>query len=322
MTKLSIPVLACLLIAAPGCGDDGQSALPDAAENIDAGDDTDNVDGGDDTGDIDAGDDTGDIDAGDDTGDIDAGDDTGDIDAGDNTDVEPTAFRITTLELVDPHARLGCGDVTTIFNNQLTAAINEDGDGDEFLDLSGLAVFRPLDQGATQTPVDVIVGADCTVPADTTTCAGNAMQSVVSSTAENDAAATCSVVVLDSTNPDYDPTPSASATPCFSAAAPGSLILEVSGTQIELVDVAASATYDGDPATGLSNGVLRGFISEAQANNVVLSTDFGDFTLSSLFLGGEDNTCADGDDRDTGPGDESGWYIYLAFTAQEVPYSE
>jgi hypothetical protein len=47
----------------------------------------------------------------------------------------------------------------------------------------------------------------------------------------------------------------------------------------------------------------------------------GDVPLSSLLPGGADN-CAGHDDRDTGPGGESGWYAYLTFSAEAVAYSE
>lgn len=348
MTKLYGCALACLLIAAPACDDGGDPAVADAGETVDASGPG-NVDAGSNPGDVDAGSNPGDGDAGDvdggahdggafDAGDVDGGAldggafdggsfDAGDVDGSSQTE-EPTAFRITTLELLDPRpiGTVICLDATDIVNGQLDDAITGDGDQDGLLDLNAVMVFRPLDQAAAQSPLDVLVGADCTAPGSTTTCSANPAQSVVTTTAQNDSATACKVVVASSTNPDSDPAPSASATPCFAAAGPGSLILEIGGSPVELVDVAGSATYEGDPATGLIHGVLRGFVSETQANGITLQTDFGDFTLSSLLLGGQGNDCASpsgiDDDRDTGPNDESGWYIYLAFTANQVPFTE
>lgn len=66
-----------------------------------------------------------------------------------------TAFRLTDLDLRDPHIFvnfLGCRDVTDTqlvgysFNSDTQTRIQTDGDSDGFLDLSHLIVFDPLDQ--------------------------------------------------------------------------------------------------------------------------------------------------------------------------------
>jgi hypothetical protein len=90
----------------------------------------------------------------------------------------------------------------------------------------------------------------------------------------------------------------------------------------QLSEVAGAATYDGDPATGLVHGLLRGFLNEAQADATTVTLPLlGDVPLSSLLPGGTD-CCADHDDRDMDSGGASGWYVYLTFTAVEVPYTE
>jgi hypothetical protein len=76
----------------------------------------------------------------------------------------------------------------------------------------------------------------------------------------------------------------------------------------------------------LINGIIRGFISEADADSIELPAGLplvGEQPVSSLFPGGTGN-CRTGegiDDRDIGPDSEPGWYFYLNFTAHEVDWT-
>lgn len=239
----------------------------------------------------------------------------------------PTAFRLTDLDLLDPHAfaMIGaCNDVTDVQNDGFETDINEDNEGpdaddpDGLLDLSGLAVFRPLDQAAENVNAEVLLGADCTAPIEGTTCTRGEASSIQTS-GSNDSASACDVVLPDTTTDDYDPSPEPAPAPCFAVAGPTG-VLEFG--VFELSEVAGAATYDGDPATGLVNGVLRGFLSEEHADAAMVDVPLlGEVPLSSLLPGGTD-CCADGDDRDTDSDGASGWYVYLTFTAAQVPYSD
>jgi hypothetical protein len=262
----------------------------------------------------------------------DDGGDGGDTSDGDGPDAAPAegpvvAFRITELALRDPHAfvQIGaCNDVTDVQNDGFQEDIEEDNEGpdddenpDGLLDLSGLAVFRPLDQAAGGVTLDVVLGADCTAPIDGTSCTlGDA--STIRATGSNDASAACDVILADTTNGDYDPAPAPAPAPCFAADAPAG-VLEFGPFQLS--EVAGAATYDGDPATGLANGLLRGFLSEAHADAATVDTALGEMVLSSLLPGGTGN-CAEHDDRDEDAGGASGWYVYLSFAAVEVPFTE
>ena len=253
-------------------------------------------------------------------------------DGGDEADGAPiegpvVAFRITDLDLLDPHAFVNigaCNDVTEVQNDGFETDITEDNEGpddpdnpDGLLDLSGLAIFRPLNQSVAEVRLEVVLGADCTAPIESTTCtAGDA--SSIDATGSNHADSPCDVLLADTTNGDYDPAPQPAPPPCFDADAPAG-VLEVGAFQLS--EVAGAATYDGDPATRLVDGVLRGFLSEAHADATTVNTALGDMVLSSLLPGGTDN-CAEHDDRDEDAGGASGWYVYLAFTAEEVPYTE
>ncbi len=258
-------------------------------------------------------------------------DGSGDNGGGADADVDPgapdVAFRLTDLDLRDPHAYafLGaCNDVTEVENDDFQTQIEEDNEGpdsdnpDGLLDLSGLAVFRPLDQAAHDVILEVVLGADCTAPIESTSCSkGDA--STVMATGANDTAAACDVVLADTTNGDYDPGLEPAPAPCFAAAASEG-VLEFGSFQLS--EVAGAATYDGDPATGLIHGVLRGFLNEEYADATTITLPvLGDKPLSSLLPGGTD-CCADHDDRDSDTGGASGWYVYLTFTAAEVTYSE
>jgi len=103
--------------------------------------------------------------------------------------------------------------------------------------------------------------------------------------------------------------------------------------QIPLKGTQLAARYNGNPATTLTNGLARGFLSEAAADNIMidleLSTAAGDpINLSlhqplSYMLAGGTNNCKTAqtgvDDRDRNPpGDpngERGWWFYLGFQA-------
>jgi hypothetical protein len=250
---------------------------------------------------------------------------------GADADVDPNApdvaFRLTDLDLLDPHAFAfigACNDVTEVENDGFQTQISEDNKGPEgdnpdgLLDLSGMAIFRPLDQSAHDVRLEVLLGADCTAPIESTSCTkGDA--SSITGTGANDTAAACDVVLADTTNGDYDPALEPAPAPCFAAEAPQG-VLEFGAFQLS--EVAGAATYDGDPATGLMHGLLRGFLNEEYADSTNVDVPIlGSKPLSSLLPGGTDN-CADHDDRDMDSGGASGWYVYLTFTAVEVPYSE
>lgn len=129
---------------------------------------------------------------------------------------------------------------------------------------------------------------------------------------------------------------------------------------IPLKGLQVAATYQGDPATKLVNGLVRGFLPESAADQTVISisTPALDIRLSSALAGGADKcyggdkdgmpctmvgeaqcpggtcvlSCApsvsnhDQDDRDRNPPDnvngERGWWFYLEFEAEPVAVQE
>ncbi len=240
------------------------------------------------------------------------------------TPVPPSAFRISTMSILDPHIRtvLGtsCLDIQGIVNVQLSSAIQFDNNSDGFLDLSLMNVFRPLQQTAPGGNLDIATGT-CTAPIGSTSCTpGTSSQST---TYTNVSSGTCLSPVPGTTNGSYTPAITSVPAPCF-VTAPVTQVFDLSGIQIPLENAQFSGTYGGSPATSISNGLVVGFLSETAANNIILPADLatiGGHTLSSV-LGGGTGACGTVDDRDIGPGGVSGWYFYLSYSSTKVPYSE
>ena len=94
---------------------------------------------------------------------------------------------------------------------------------------------------------------------------------------------------------------------------------------LALKQTQVAATYSGNPATGLVNGLLRGFLSEADAEAAALPAAYVSLlhaeTLAGLLAGG-DGACANHDARDSLADGTRGWWFYLSFTSTKVTYTE
>jgi len=236
----------------------------------------------------------------------------------------PTVFRVTDLDLRDPHAFFNfifCVDITdTNLNPSLATAINTDADLDGLLDLSMLLYFRPLDQVSTGGNMDLGVG-DCTAPIGTTVCDQTATSPPAPTTFSNVTIGSCLAPYAGTTSGYSPPVAPTSAPPTCFVSASVTFEFDLAGTPIPLQDVQVAANYVGDPAGSLANGLFRGFISEAVADTIVVDLGtFGTAILSSLLPGGT-GACAGGDDRDVGlDGHTLGWWFYFNYSAAEVPY--
>ncbi len=251
----------------------------------------------------------------------------------------PTAFRLDDFDIMDPHIWLdvpffGCTDFTNrglagqpSLNQRLETGVQTDTDADGLLDLSILTVFRPLSQAAATSPMSVSFPA-CSAPMSSTSCVLAAGGTRVDATATNMTSGTC-LGVLPGTVRPYSPAVAdvvAGAAPCF-VSDEQTLTVSLGGAAITLRRAQVGATYTGSPATSLSNGLIRGFLSEADADATMIDVPtMGLQPISSLLAGGT-GACAPGDDRDTimGPGGAAitGWWFYFYFSsASPVPYSE
>ncbi len=239
----------------------------------------------------------------------------------------PTAYRFTDLDLRDPHVFVnfvGCRDVTDTqlvgfsVNNELQTSIQQDGTEppDGFLDLSPTLVFRPFSSTAATTPVELHF-ARCT--ATNTTCTPGADAPALA-TATNAAAGTCLAPLAGTTRP-YSPAIATPAGPCFSTNPIPAVTINLGGIPIRLSNVRLGGTYVG--TTGISNGLMMGFISEADANTTIIPASFplvGGQPLSALLAGGS-GACPNYSDKET-VGGVVGWWFYLNFPAARVPWTD
>ena len=243
----------------------------------------------------------------------------------------PTTFRMSSLYLRDPHVYVGvsvlCLDVTDTgylgnpsLNQQLNTALTSDTDGDGYLDLSPLLIFDPLQQSAPTGDM-VFHNGLCTAPLAGTTCVIDSLNPIGRTTVVNQLTGTCLAPRAGTTRP-YSPPVASPAGPCFVTDAI-TLNLDLSGIPVSLRDGQAAATYaGGDPATSLASGLLMGFLSETDADAIIIPADIpliGGHTLASLLPGGS-GSCSSHDDRDYGTdGVTRGWWFYFNYTADPVP---
>lgn len=240
---------------------------------------------------------------------------------------EPVNFRFTSLYLRDPHvfvSFISCTDITDVplpivgfsVNGALQTNIQTDGNGDGFYDLSNLQRLYPLDENDGAAGEADFVSANCSTT--TGACATDGSLPVLSMYTSH-AIGQC-LGVIGGTTHGYLPAVTQPSGPCY-ATSPVNVTLSIGGIPVPLQNAIIGATYS-DP-THLVNGLLSGFISEADANNTILPMSIplvGGQPLSSVLPGGTGN-CASFSDKDTING-VVGWQFYLNFDASRVNYSE
>jgi len=259
----------------------------------------------------------------------------------------PAAFRFTEISIADPHPHapvgVGCTDVGVLLSGLLSLSLNNDGRDalpggvpavppDGFLDVSPTIVLRPLAQGAASTAIEVHF-AKCTAPAGTTTCRPDKKTPPPgpvppeAATTANNMNGTCLAVVPGSINEMYGmPTPAVGL--CF-VSLEISITLTLEGIPIKLQKAQVAAVYVGDPALSLADGLLRGFMTETDANETILPPTLplvGGQRLSALLPGGDpppdggnDKNCATHSDKDMQDG-ASGWWWYINFKAEKATW--
>lgn len=264
--------------------------------------------------------------------------------------VAPTAYRFTDMDIRDPHLFasvpiFGCQDVTNTvlgmdgINPQIQIAIRTDGDmpADGLLDLSVVQVFQPLMQAAgTMTPGYLTFDAECMGPYTDPRCTLPAAGMRTMATVTNmGGGAVCLGPVAGTTRAAYTPalvSPTAPAGGTCYVAMAGTVTIALAGIMINLSDAAIGGEWFGTPATEIRDGMIRGFLSEADANAAIIPAGTTGIAtidgqpISRLLRGGAMNCSMAAPmvgDLDMGPGGVRGWYFYLNFTAVDVPgYTE
>ncbi len=226
---------------------------------------------------------------------------------------DAAAFRFSDLDLRDPHVfvdLLGCRDATDTallgfsVNGALQTRIQTDTDADGLLDLSYVVEFLPLDTAQPSNLVDFGL-ANCTAPLSNTACT-EVLVSALAGDATIQSSATCAAPLPGTTRP-YLPAIASATAPCFVTPA-GSFSLDLGGIPVTLRQATLAASFVGTPPASLANGLLRGFISEADANLIILPASLpliGGRPLSALLPGGTGN-CAAFSDKDVLDG-VTGW---------------
>jgi hypothetical protein len=181
-----------------------------------------------------------------------------------------------------------------------------------------------MDPGSAQVAggdMDFVV-AECTAPMSSTTCTVSDPADVIASTFTNMSTGSCLGTLPNTVRP-YSPAVTQPQGPCFVSDAE-TISISIGDIPITLSNARIAARWSGSPPNQLLNGLIRGFISETDADATILPDSLpvvGGQTLSSILPGGTGN-CAGHSDMDVGPDNEPGWYFYLNFGAAAVPYTE
>jgi hypothetical protein len=309
----SFAVLLASTLAGAGCGGADDTESSDATSDSDTTSTSTESSGDGDSGDGDSGDGDGS------TGDGDGTTGDGDGTTGDG-DGDVTSFRISTMSIRDPHFFVDappCNDLAAVIDLLIGQALQMDADDppDDLLDLSLNLNFWPLDQAGSGGNF-VLATSECAPPYDAATCSlggGTAVATTYSNVTTGD----CLVPDPAHLSPaGYSPLPNTTSAPCFTADA-ASVNLDIGGIVLSLTDTTITAQYDADPATQLVSGVLKGFLTQADAEATILPTSLpmplGGVSVASLMAGGQGN-CAAHSDMDTHDGAQ-GWWFYADFEA-------
>ena len=240
-------------------------------------------------------------------------------------------FRIDRLALRDPHLFVEvevfgfpvCVDATDpnddfdapSFNGIVDATLNEDGSGDGNLDESPLLVFQPRGWPGGSGALALGDG-ECTAPAETTTC--SLVDTGPRGWFDNrDDAGLCRGALPDTpSDQNYQPPIPEIEAPCF-ATHPAPVSIDLADLALELAGASVSGSWTQLAGERIDPGQLRGFLSEADAEAIIIPEDIdiiGGQPLASLLPGGDGN-CAAHDDRDEFGG-ETGWWFYFDVGAE------
>ncbi|HEY8376871.1 MAG TPA: hypothetical protein VIK91_10305 [Nannocystis sp.] len=242
----------------------------------------------------------------------------------------PVAFRITALELIDPHIYtfdtvLGvCTDSTATFNGVVAQSIDD-------YDVSNTLVLRPLDPKSAIAKLQY-VSAFC-IAGDPTNCTDRMVDPALSVDLDvfNLQSGACGGTEPNSLNPDYE-SPVRPEAPCLSsekipdatplrlAAQPGMVPLDLALHDLQF---AAAYDIDGEPQQ-LVSGTIRGFLPAATAMTSAGQANGIDFIPWNVLAGGagcELDPMNAFSDIDNHPFLGQGVWMYFKFTAERVQWA-
>ena len=238
----------------------------------------------------------------------------------------PTAFRITSLEIVDPHLYfmldgMTCSDITELVNGiGLPENLKNNA-------LNLVLLVHPLDVNVAA-PTLRISEAKCNDGLDT--CADVTGTPIAKTGAENRLEGVCDGVVEGSRSAAYvEPPLAVSAAPCLvSAPTEFEFRIDPDITRLPLRHMVVTASYEeGEAGARLVNGTIRGWMSDAECASVAGTITIYPFNLWETVAGGagcqpEGVEIDDTDVLDLGAAKEDGLWFYLNFTAEEITWLE
>jgi hypothetical protein len=243
-------------------------------------------------------------------------------------------FRMSDLDLRDPHLYVnpgfGCFDITdqdiplttgTAFNPNLQAAITGDtSPADGMLDSSFLLEFRPFEETAALLRLDIASGL-CTAPMAGTSCAPDPASVAQTAGYDGLAAGSCLAPIAGTLYGPYTPEVESVAGPCF-VSTPRQVVFDLNGVALPLRELQIAGDWTATPVSGFATGLMRGFLSEADAATVILPASLpivGGQPITVLLPGGSGN-CSTHDDRDS-LNSVTGWWFYFNFPATAVSWT-
>jgi hypothetical protein len=234
----------------------------------------------------------------------------------------PKSFRVNSMQLRDPHVwfnLFGCKDVTDIpisgdlaVNIQINKQLTEDADGDGNYDMSPVVKFAPYDTSdGAGSDLTLDVGAVCKKNDSGCTAGTQKYDGEATSVGSG----LCLGKLSGTTNAAYTGGINEPRNQCF-ATAERDIAINIQGSDINLRHARVAAVY----STGaLSTGLIRGFLTEEDANNTTLEVSGFKIVLASVLAGGTDCCKTDVSDKDSVDG-VAGWWFYLNYTAVETAY--
>ncbi len=240
--------------------------------------------------------------------------------------VTVTAYRIVSLDLVDPHLYtevFACVDITSTANTEFQSSIDD-------MSLSFLNLFRPLDMSAATNMDEFVTSAQCTAGTPDS-CTRDAADAPISTSAAISTSGSSVCLSADPTvlNVTYSD-PSSPAGPCF-VTDEETFNIDLGGILITLQNARVAAQFSaGSPPGTLIDGVIIGFLSTANAQAAVMPADLpligGDALYEHLADGRAPGSACDTafgawsvDDSDT-LSSIPGFWFHMNFTAELVDW--
>jgi hypothetical protein len=240
----------------------------------------------------------------------------------------PMSFRITELQLRDPHVFAGTTDITeqqvlgqSVNRTLIPDKLTKDADGDGAIDVSVVALLAPFDPtaAAAVAPTLTFVNADCPVSGGANASCkplANSKGLETTWTLSHRQSGNC-LEPMQGTTSGYQPGITVPSAPCFLSTEGNELTMDLGGIKIDVTAARVSATYQGQPA-GLVKGLLAGFVTRRAAEQATLPT------ASGSMVGGESLSTyirMRDYDQSASPNGEDGFWMYLNFVAKPIAYT-